>query len=101
MKSFLERTGFKANPLLTGQIEKIQGQALVDLVEDLVLPATEMQEEDFDGINGKTVNPTNFCYNGEADFYLPVVSNDWRSVTLRLNEDTFVRIPKEMVYECC
>ena len=75
------------------------GKVLVDLLDQRFAAFNEgsCAIEDFSGVNGMLANPTDWCFHGEGDFYCEVVSNDWQSAVLKLDDQVFVRVRKEMI----
>ena len=73
---------------------------LVDMVEQEFIDFSEDEPaEDFDGLNGLLASPTNWCFKGEKDFYCLITSNDWQSIILKYDDEIYIRVQKEMIYD--
>lgn len=76
------------------------GKILVNCLENDIEKFNEKDIQDFNGENGMKADPTNWCYsNIGKDFFCQVVSNDWRSLTLKYDNQIFFKVWREMIYD--
>jgi len=94
----LEGVGQKCTDYQWPFSDQYSKPVLIDCIEQKFVPWIK-NTEDFNGENGMLANPTNWCIKDTKDFYSPVVSNDWQSETLKVYDDIFIRVRREMIYD--